>query len=43
MTNNQTTGYRPLLAHLSGAKQVQYIVPFQKRREVQLLDHSAQL
>jgi hypothetical protein len=39
--NNQTNGYHP--AHLSCAKQVQYIVPFQKRREVQLLDHNAQL
>jgi hypothetical protein len=38
--NNQTTGYHP--AYLSGAKQVQYIVPFQKRWRVQLLDHGAQ-
>jgi len=38
--NNQTTGYHP--AYLSGAKQVQYIVPFQKRWGVQLLDHGAQ-
>ena len=37
---NQTTGYDP--AYLSGAKQGQYIVPFQKRWRVQLLDHGAQ-
>jgi hypothetical protein len=41
MNNDQTTGYRP--AHLSGAKQVQYIVHSKSADAVQLLDHSAQL